>query len=190
MSKTSDSQDHSDQAIPYDINYSFDFVLCSGTVTVDLRRGVLLTIKSLSTGVSFLPRGRKRAGETLITAAVRATREQTRIDCRPLQHDMRTLAPAPASTFSSNTWTTEPLAMYQQVVKGKREVIFWYITEADSSLGHGTHEQAGTPDFAYCWATKEQAWQALTYDADRIVVRIALQAVCRLSQAVAQGRGP
>ncbi|KAK3330893.1 NUDIX hydrolase domain-like protein [Apodospora peruviana] len=71
-------------------------VMSCGTVTFDLARGKVLLIWNDRYSIHQLPKGRRNIDESMLTAALRETYEETGIHVKPLQLDIATRATLPA----------------------------------------------------------------------------------------------
>ncbi|KAK3394263.1 NUDIX hydrolase domain-like protein [Podospora didyma] len=84
-----------------DIDTSMEFrpadslVMSCGTVTLDLDRGKVLLVWNRKYQIFQLPKGRRNIDESMLSAAVRETYEETGFRVRPLQLDIATRATPP-----------------------------------------------------------------------------------------------
>ena len=70
------------------LDFADDFVLSSGTITVDCSRCLVLLLYFTPKGEYLRPKGRKDVGETLPAAAVRETTEESGYHCQLLEHSL------------------------------------------------------------------------------------------------------
>ena len=150
-----------------------NFVLSSGTVSIDLSSGRVLLLHHRPTGEILLPKGRKNVGETLEEAAVRETFEESGHPCRLLQHNLGTNAPNPRRLG----YHEEPIAIQQRMSDGIRKFIFWYIARVDSSVIPAANTQEDGEDFEVRWAPKRDAASMMSFADDRDVVAKAVAVV-------------
>ena len=154
-------------------DFSNDFVLSSGTVSVDLSREVILVLYDRSTQEFLLPKGRKHVGETLEAAAIRETMEESGYRCRLLEHGLMTQAPS----LTTYPWTTEPIAVHQRVLRGVRKIIFWYLAQVDSTSPQVFDSQEDGGDFEVHWMSGDVAAAKMTHKEDGELIHRALRAV-------------
>ncbi|KAL2037669.1 hypothetical protein N7G274_009614 [Stereocaulon virgatum] len=158
------------------VDFSDHFVLSSGTVAVDLERGLVLLLFYRPTGEYLLPKGRKNVGETLEAAAERETWEESGYTCRLFRHSLPTRAPQPTTTPH-----TEPIAVQQRFSQGILKIIFWYLALVDSSDRQAVETQEEGEDFEVRWVRREDAPSTMSFVDDQEIVERALRAVpCRL----------
>lgn len=74
------------------LDISDNVVLSSGTVAIDIPKGLVLLLYYRPKGEYILPKGRKNVGETLEAAAVRETMEESGFECRLFKHQLLTKA--------------------------------------------------------------------------------------------------
>lgn len=108
------------------LDFSEDVVLSSGTVPIDITKGLVLLLYYRPMGECLLPKGRKNVGETLEAAALQETTEELGFECRLVKHQL----PTKAQQFEEYLHT-EPIAVQQRMNQGVRNIIFWYISEVD-----------------------------------------------------------
>jgi 8-oxo-dGTP pyrophosphatase MutT (NUDIX family) len=154
---------------------SSNFVLSSGTVSIDISESVVLALYYPQKKEFFLPKGRKNVGETLQAAAVRETMEESGYQCQLLEHNLQTQAP----NLTPGPWTTEPIAIHQRVTNGIRKIIFWYLAQVNSSSLQMLNTQEEGEDFEVHWISLDMASAKMTYEEDQEVVSIALAAVAQ-----------
>lgn len=73
-----------------------ELVMSCGTVTLDLARGKVLLIWNRQHQIHQLPKGRRNIDESMLSAAIRETFEETGIHVTPLQLNIATRATPPA----------------------------------------------------------------------------------------------
>ncbi|KAI9841876.1 MAG: hypothetical protein M1837_000346 [Sclerophora amabilis] len=156
-------------------DFSSDFVLSSGTVSIDIPNSVILVLYYRHQKEFLLPKGRKNVGETLEAAAIRETMEESGYQCQLLEHNLPTQAPR----LKPGSWTTEPIAVHQRVTNGLRKIIFWYLAQVDSSRPRVLNTQEEGEDFDVHWIRSDVAAAKMTYEEDREVVDRALAAVAQ-----------
>ena len=156
------------------LDSSHDFVLSSGTVPVDISKGLVLLLYYRPKAEYMLPKGRKNVGETLEAAAIRETTEESGFTCHLFKHQLHTNAQEPR-----NSHHTEPIAVQQRMNQGIRKIIFWFISEVDSCSQKMTGTQEEGEDFDVEWVPMGDAPSKCSFADDRRVVEIALGAVPR-----------
>jgi 8-oxo-dGTP pyrophosphatase MutT (NUDIX family) len=161
------------------LNFADSFVLSSGTVSIDLKRDLVLLLYYRPTKEFLLPKGRKNVGETLQAAAIRETFEESGYGCHLLQHSLPTNAPS-----LSIQCHNEPIAVQQRVQNGVRKMIFWYIAEVDSSGSAAPDTQEEGEDFDVRWAPTREAAAMMTFADDKDIVAKAVAAVVPLQETL------
>lgn len=154
------------------LDSSYDFVLSSGTVPVDIPKGLVLLLYYRPKAEYMLPKGRKNVGETMEAAAIRETTEESGFDCHLYKHQLHTNAQELRDSHH-----TEPIAVQQRMNQGVRKIIFWYISEVDSCSQRVADTQEEGEEFDVEWMPMEDAPLKCSFDDDRRVVEIALEAV-------------
>ncbi|KAJ7284891.1 NUDIX hydrolase domain-like protein [Mycena rebaudengoi] len=126
----------------------------------------------------LLPKGRKDCGESIATAAVRETFEETGYACTLLPCRMATRAPRPGvngeDAIAVVEDITEPIAVTirDQGARGIK-MIWWYIARATSTEKVlGTQTEWETFDSQFVAA--DEAAERLTFQVDRETVQKAL----------------
>ncbi|CRG91768.1 putative sterigmatocystin biosynthesis P450 monooxygenase STCB [Talaromyces islandicus] len=135
-------------------------------------------------------RSRKNRGETLESAAVRETYEETGYPCQLLLHNsLPTKAPLgswspndPQEENSSRVQNksseselhTEPFAIQQWVYQdGTRKLIFWFLAIGNSmQLPHENTQDEGE-NFEAFWFDRDSSLAIATYDDDRALIEKA-----------------
>jgi 8-oxo-dGTP pyrophosphatase MutT (NUDIX family) len=148
-----------------------NFVLGSGTVTIDPDRKLMLLLYYRPKKELLLPKGRKDRGETLEAAAIRETFEESGYSCQLVNHKLATSAPDPSESFE---YHQEPIACQQRIAYGKRKIILWYVAVSDSTVPWVADTQEEGEDFEPRWIPIHEALKGLEYDDDR---KIATRAV-------------
>ena len=168
---------------------SGDFVPCSGTVPVDVEKGLVLLLYYRRKKEILLPKGRKDIGENLQSAAVRETFEESGYSCQLVPHTLPTKASDTRPGSTSNDYNssnghphTEPIAVQQRVSNGVHKIIFWYLAKADSSVKWTLDTQDDNEDFEPRWIPIDKAVDSMSYPDDRCVVSQALRAVADLEK--------
>ena len=156
------------------LDHSDNFVLSSGTVPIDIFKGLVLLLFFRPKGEYMLPKGRKNVGETLEAAAVRETMEESGFECRLFKHQLPTKAEQ-----LKDSQHTEPIAVQQRMNQGVRKIIFWYISEVDSSALQVPDTQEEGEDFDVEWVRMEDAPSKCSFVEDGKIVEKALEAVPR-----------
>ena len=159
------------------LDFSEDFVLSSGTVPIDIARGLVLLLYYRPKGEYMLPKGRKNVGETLEDAAVRETTEETGFNCCLLEHTLATNAQERFYPYH-----TEPIAIQQRMNQDVRKIIFWYVAEVDSTSQSMHYTQEGE-EFDVVWLGLDDASSKCSFDDDRKILAKALEAVLRMPSA-------
>lgn len=154
------------------LDFSEEFVLSSGTVPIDIPKGLVLLLYYRPKGEYMLPKGRKNVGETLEAAAIRETVEESGFECHLFKHQSPTKAQQLRESHH-----TEPIAVQQRMNQGIRKIIFWYISEVDSCSRQKTDTQEEGEDFDVEWVRMEDAASKCSFVDDRKIVEKALDAV-------------
>ena len=156
------------------LDLSEDFVLSSGTVPIDIPRGLVLLLLNRSNGRYVLPKGRKNVGETMEAAAMRETTEESGFNCSLFKHQLHTNAQELIDSHH-----TEPIAIQQRIHRGVRKIIFWYVSEVDSCSQRMSDTQEDWEDFDVEWVRMSEAPSRCSYPDDGRIVEKALEAVHR-----------
>lgn len=161
------------------LDFLDDFMLSSGTVPIDIPKGLVLLLYYRPKGEYMLPKGRKNVGETLEAAAIRETTEESGFECHLFQHQLLTNAQEPRDSRH-----TEPIAVQQRMKQGIRKIIFWYISEVDSCSCQMVDTQAEGEEFDVIWVRMEDAPSRCSFVDDQKIVEKALEAVPRMPSAL------
>ena len=156
------------------LDLSDDFVLSSGTVPLDISKGLVLLLFYRPKREYMLPKGRKNAAETLEAAALRETTEESGFECRLFKHKLPTNAQQLTEPEHS-----EPIAVQQRVSQGVRKIIFWYVSEVDSGSQRKLDTQEEGEEFDVEWVRLEDAPLKCSFADDRKIVEKALEAFLR-----------
>ena len=156
------------------LDFSEDFVLSSGTVPIDIPRGLVLLLIDRPRREYMLPKGKKNVGETLEAAAMRETTEESGFECRLFEHTL----PSNAQGLE-DSYHTEPIAVQQRMNEGFRKIIFWYIAEVDSCSQRMSDRQEDWEFFDVEWVPMADAVLRCSYADDRRIVEKALEVVSR-----------
>lgn len=148
------------------------FVISCGTVPLDLLHIRILLIHLRSTNETFLPKGRKDENECLKAAALRETYEETGYSATILPLKVPTLA----TNRTGDGAHEESIAVTQRVKDGVLKIIFWYAASVDSREVPEQGTQQEGEDFEPIWVDCTQPLAALTFDDDREVARLAIDA--------------
>ena len=155
------------------LDFSSDFVISCGSVPMDLSKGLVLLLYYRPKGEYMLSKGRKNAGESLEAAAIRETFEESGFRCHLFKHQLHTNAQL------SDTYHTEAIAVQQRMTQGVRKLIFWFISEVDSSIEQKSDTQEEGEEFDVEWVRMEDAPSKCSFVDDRKIVEKALEAVPR-----------
>lgn len=164
------------------LTFSDQFVISCGTISVDIPKQKVLLLHSHDRGVVVLPKGRKNRGESLESAAVRETIEETGYSCDLLPHMAPVKAPLSSHADQSDVPPsdgphTEPIAVQQWVYPdGVRKLIFWFLGVADSTETPNVPVEDGEV-FEARWHSFVEAGQELSFPEDRILVEKAVEIV-------------
>jgi 8-oxo-dGTP pyrophosphatase MutT (NUDIX family) len=164
------------------LHFSTDFAISCGTITIDPPARKVLLLRGQSSGEYLLPKGRKNPGESLESAALRETYEESGVKCELLPHAFPHLAPfAPGEETSgengSKPLSTEPIAVQQRMSMGAWKLIFWFIAQADSKLARVEGTQESYEDFDTIWADIKEAPGLMSRPGDDEILRKAFGAV-------------
>lgn len=154
------------------LDFSEDFVLSSGTVPIDVSKGLVLLLYYRPKGEYMLPKGRKNVGETLEAAAIRETAEESGFKCSLFKHQLKTNAQELVGSYH-----TEPIAVQQRMNQDVRKIIFWYVAEVDSTSHRMRDTQEEGEDFDVEWVCVENATSKCSFEDDRKILAKALEAV-------------
>ncbi|KAH0260473.1 hypothetical protein KCU91_g14603, partial [Aureobasidium melanogenum] len=120
----------------------------------------------------FLPKGRKDENECLKAAALRETYEETGYSA--------TILPLKVPTHVTNRTGDgeheEPIAVTQRIKDGVLKIIFWYAASVNSQEVPTQGTQQEGEDFEAVWMECTQALAALTFNDDREVAQLAIDA--------------
>ena len=156
------------------LDHSEDVILCSGTVPLDISKGLVLFLYHPELRQYTLPRGRKLVGETLDEAAIRVNTETSGFICRLFANTL----PNKAELLDDSHYA-EPISIQQNVHQGTRVTLFWYIAQVDSRdqrmTDSGEGEERQSSDVA--WVPLADAPSKCTYPFDERIVKKALEAV-------------
>lgn len=154
------------------LDFSDDFILSSGTVPIDIPKKLVLLI-STPKKEYLLPKGYKNVGETLEDAATRETTEDCGYNCCLLEHSLPTNAHG-----LGGPQHTEPIAVQQRVNSGRRrKIIFWYISEVDSSSPWMRDTKQERGDYNAAWIPVTLAAAKCSFADERRIMEKALEAV-------------
>lgn len=156
------------------LDLSNGFVISSGTVPVDITKGLVLLLFYRPKGEYMLPKGRKNVGENLEEAAIRETIEESGFKCHLFKHQLPTNAQE-----LKDSHHTEPIAIQTRMNQGVRKVIFWYIAEVDSCSEQMANTQEEGEDFDVEWVRLQDAPSKCSFVDDRMIVEKALEAIPR-----------
>lgn len=138
------------------LHFSEQFAISCGTVSVDVRKQLLLAIIYRRTGEYLLPKGRKDVGERLEQTATRETFEETGYPVTLLQLDVPSLATQPKSELASEHGN-EPIAVTQRTTADQvLKIIFWYAAEVDSTTTKVENTQDENEDFETVWISFDE----------------------------------
>jgi ADP-ribose pyrophosphatase YjhB (NUDIX family) len=157
---------------------SDNFMICCGTVTVDIRAKKVLLVHNKKWGIHQLPKGRKNIGEDLLEAALRETREESGTSPTAFSAKIGTMA-TPANAGSSkpsvmrDVENTEPTAvcLYPDPNTGALKLVFYFLAVADSAICGEKSNLEDREKFTTIWASPEQACQLLHFKEDSEVVK-------------------
>lgn len=155
--------------------FSDNFNFSCGTITLDPVEGKMLLIRLVQNGEILLPKGRKNIGETLESAALRETHEETgfRVALFPLRFP--TLATSAANVPKHQlSATTEPVAVSQRRDGNKVKIIIWFIAKGDSTAMPDTGTQQEGENFEPIWADFENGVKSLTFKDDQLIAQKAI----------------
>lgn len=139
---------------------------------MDLPHNKMLLIRMRSTNEIFLPKGRKDEDECLKAAALRETFEETGYSAIILPLKI----PTHATSQTSDGKHEEPIAMTQRFKDGVLKIIFWYAASVGSQGVPKQGTQQGREDFEPIWLDCTQALAVLTFDDDRQIAQLAIDA--------------
>jgi len=127
-----------------------------------------------------LPKGRKDKGESIETAAVRETFEETGYPCELVPVRMPTRAPPPGmdvkDVVRDISDATEPVAVtLRNLERQGCKFVWWFIGRVK---GNGTEKVEGTQteseDYASEFFDADEAVKKVTFDGDRHALKQAL----------------
>lgn len=124
-----------------------------------------------STNEISLPKGRKDENECLKAAALRETYEESGYSATIFPPKI----PRHATNNTSNEEHEEPIAMTQRFKDGVLKIIFWYAASVGSQVSQPGTQQEGEY-FEPSWLDRTQALAALTFNDDREVAQLAIDA--------------
>ncbi|KIN07330.1 hypothetical protein OIDMADRAFT_47241 [Oidiodendron maius Zn] len=165
------------------LHFSSQFVISCGTVTIDPTTKKVLLIFNRTSKQHLLPKGRKNTSETLESAAVRETFEETGIRCELLPHAFPHRAPLSPEAEKENGEAgekplgTEPIAVQQRNSIGVWKIIFWFIAKADSTIAKVEGTQEAYENYDTIWADANAAPRMMTRQGDKEIVTKAIETV-------------
>lgn len=130
----------------------------------------------------LLPKGRKDRGETIESAAIRETYEETGYPCKLWPQTIPTRAP-PAGINNLHTvelveGSVEPIAVtIRDLGDSEIKMIWWYISKVEESAQKVEGSQMEDEHFESVFVDAKLAVEHLTFEDDRNVVRQALEIV-------------
>lgn len=131
----------------------------------------------------MLPKGRKDVGETLEQCAIRETWEETgfRASLLPLRIDTQATWPRGSQDGNQEAaLVTEPVCVTQREKDGVLKIIFWYAAQGDSEASEAVRERGeGEEGFESLWVYSWDVREALTFEDDREVARLVIDAFRR-----------
>jgi 8-oxo-dGTP pyrophosphatase MutT (NUDIX family) len=155
-----------------------------GTVTIDPERGMLLVIWNDRLKLYQLPKGRRNLDESMFTAALRETYEETGLHVTPVQLDVATRATPPrapqADTSAkppniteghpSNEFVGACLYPDPQSETEALKIVYFFAATAQctDSRDSGTQEEWEKLDAK--WIPLSEAWSTLRFAAEAQVV--------------------
>lgn len=131
----------------------------------------------LQNGEITLPKGRKNIGETLESAALRETHEETgfRVTLYPL-HCPTLATPAADVPKAQLSAMAEAVAVSQRRDGDKVRIIFWFMAEGDSTAKPDTATQQEGEDFEPIWADLDNAVESLDFKDNKLIAQKAINA--------------
>ncbi|KAL2255949.1 hypothetical protein VTK26DRAFT_2442 [Humicola hyalothermophila] len=159
-----------------------------GTVTLDLRRAMVLVIWNNRFKLYQLPKGRRNMDESMFDAAVRETYEETGFRVTPLELEIATRA-TPSKTEGSG-----PVRKSPDVIEGYRskefigaclspdpqsdtealKIVYYYAAMADSTAAPDTDTQEEWEDLKAKWIPLSEVASTLRFVAE---VKTVMKAV-------------
>ncbi|KAF9243823.1 hypothetical protein BU15DRAFT_42645 [Melanogaster broomeanus] len=181
---------------PSSIHFSEAFVICAGSVLFhkDLprKKWQICILHSPKAKVCVLPKGRKDHGESIESAAIRETFEETGYDCKLLPCTMTTRAPLPHVNMVDMPHVvegaTEPFAITVRSLGEEKgtKIIWWYLAIAtEDAKKQGT--QTDSEDFQSEFIEAGRAVERLTFQDDREIAGRALKLVLDMEEGQALG---
>ncbi|KAJ6577154.1 NUDIX hydrolase domain-like protein [Mycena capillaripes] len=172
-------------AYPSTQYFSSQFVVSAGCIL--FRRGEesgleICVLHDRNKHEWVLPKGRKDCGESIETAAVRETFEETGYACTLLPVRMPTRAPRPGingiDAVAVVEDVTEPIAVVvrDQGVRGIK-MVWWYIARCAPGIERVLGTQTSWEAFDAHWVSADVAAARLTYLSDQETVSRALEIV-------------
>lgn len=151
------------------LQFSDDFTIYCGTVPIDFdKRLILLLYHPRKKGAYILPQAIENVGETLEATAIRGTLEDSGYECRLQKHQLETNAQGLKEPSH-----TEPICVQQRFKLGSGKIVFWFLSDVDSS---SQPMQKLQEDGEVKWLSPKEAVSKCSYDGDRKVVQGGLQA--------------
>ena len=155
--------------------FSDSFVFSCGTITLDPVQLKVLLIRWIPKEEILLPKGRKNIGETLESAALRETYEETGFPVTLYALSFPTLATSAADEHKLQlSDTTEAFAISQRRDGNKVKIIIWYIAKGDSTAKPEAETQQEGEDFEPIWADLDTAVESLTFEDDKLIAQKAI----------------
>lgn len=154
------------------LDLSETFVLGSGTIPIDPFKKVVLLLFYRPKGAFILPKGQKNMDEAFEAAAVRGTMEKTGYEC----HLFKTKQQTQGASFGHPLHCTTPIAIQQKFREGIRRLVFWYVTQVDSTDACISDRQEMGEDFTVCWVGTDLAPAMMTFEEEKKIVARAVDA--------------
>ncbi|KAK4124900.1 hypothetical protein N657DRAFT_643661 [Parathielavia appendiculata] len=155
-----------------------------GTVTIDPERGMLLVIWNDRLKLFQLPKGRRNINETMFSAALRETYEETGLHVTPVQLDVATRATPPRAHHSdtskkppniteghpSNEFVGACLYPDPQSETEALKIVYFFAATAQCTDARDAGTQEEWEKLDAKWIPLSEIWTTLRFEAEIQVV--------------------
>ncbi|KAK0628627.1 hypothetical protein B0T17DRAFT_488116 [Bombardia bombarda] len=162
-----------------------NITMSCGTVTLDLARAKVLIVWNKRYQIYQLPKGRRNIEETMLSAAVRETYEETGYRVKPLQLNIATRAtPAVREPGQGNPLVTDGFVSTEYLggclhedpdAAGSTKTTFFYAATADSTAVPETDTQEEWEKLVPSWIDISDAATTLRFKGEVAAVMKAVE---------------
>lgn len=170
-----------------------------GTVTMDLKRALVLVIWNSRLKLYQLPKGRRNVDESMFAAALRETYEETGLHVTPLKLDVTTRATLPSTEQSgkaktnpdvteghpSNEFVGACLYPDPQSKTAAFKMVFFFVATADSTTTPDSGTQEEWEDLNVKWIPLSEVASTLRFGVEVETVQKAVADLRKSGYAIA-----